>query len=107
MIILISTFQRLINTIEVAQKSISKCVDGEITVEERVYCILDIEADLEELSALHKELENHPDAGGNAEEMKKAKIGLINVKAHLNQVDIEGFALILQNTFLFKVCLLI
>jgi len=95
--------QRLINTIEVAQKSISKCVDGEITVEERVYCIMDIEADLEELSALHKELENHPDAGGNAEEMKKAKIGLINVKAHLNQVDVEKFASILQNTFLFKV----
>ena len=68
---------------------------------------MDIEADLEELSALHKELENHPDAGGNAEEMKKAKIGLINVKAHLNQVDVEKFASILQNTFLFKVCVLI
>ena len=35
---------------------------------------MDIEADLEELSALHKELENHPDAGGNAEEMKKAPV---------------------------------
>ena len=57
----------------------------------------------EELTSLHKELESHPEAGSNADDMKKAKIGLINLKAHLNQVDCEQFATYLKNTFLFKV----
>ena len=64
---------------------------------------MDITSDLEELTALHKELESHPEAGSNADDMKKAKIGLINLKAHLNQVDCEQFATFLKNTFLFKV----
>ena len=74
-----------------------------MTIEEKIYGTMDITSDLEELTALHKELESHPDAGSNADDMKKAKIGLINLKAHLNQVDCEQFATFLRNTFLFKV----
>ena len=95
--------QRLIATIEVAQKTIQKVIDEDMTIEEKIYGTMDITADLEELTSLHKELESHPEAGSNADDMKKAKIGLINLKAHLNQVDCEQFATYLKNTFLFKV----
>ena len=64
---------------------------------------MDITSDLEELTDLHKELENHPDVAQNSEEIKKAKIGLINLKAYLSQVDCEEFATALKNQFLFKV----
>ena len=74
-----------------------------MSIEEKIYGTMDITSDLEELTALHKELESHPEAGSNADDMKKAKIGLINLKAHLNQVDCEQFATFLKNTFLFKV----
>jgi len=94
---------RLIATIEIAQKAIQNVIDGDISIEEKIYGTMDITSDLDELSALHKELESHPDAGSNADDMKKAKIGLINLKAHLNQVDCEQFATYLKNTFLFKV----
>jgi len=94
---------RLIATIEVAQKTIQKVIDEDMSIEEKIYGTMDITSDLEELTALHKELESHPDAGSNADDMKKAKIGLINLKAHLNQVDCEQFAAFLKNTFLFKV----
>ena len=96
-------YYRLIATIEIAQKQIQNVIDGDISIEEKIYGTMDITADLEELSALHKELETHPDAGSNADDMKKAKIGLINLKAYLNQVDCEQFATFLKNTFLFKV----
>jgi len=94
---------RLIATIEVAQKTIQKVIDEDMSIEEKIYGTMDITSDLEELTALHKELESHPEAGSNADDMKKAKIGLINLKAHLNQVDCEQFATFLKNTFLFKV----
>ena len=99
----ISYQSRLIATIEVAQKHIQNVIDADMTIEEKIYGTMDITSDLEELTALHKELESHPDAGSNADDMKKAKIGLINLKAHLNQVDCEQFATFLRNTFLFKV----
>jgi len=94
---------RLISTIEVAQKHIQNVIDGDITIEEKIYGTLDINADLEELTKLHKELEADQESANWADDMKKAKIGLINVKAHLNQVDCEQFATFLKNTFLFKV----
>jgi len=62
----------LIATIEIAQKQIQNVIDGDISIEEKIYGTMDITADLEELSALHKELETHPDAGSNADDMKKA-----------------------------------
>ena len=64
---------------------------------------MDIKADLQELTDLHKECEGHPDVAQNAEDIKKAKVGLINLKAYLSQVDCEEFASHLRNQFLFKV----
>ena len=94
---------RLINTIESAQKTIIDVVDGDVSLEEKIYKTMDITADLEELTALHTECEAHPEVSQNAEDVKKAKIGLINLKAYLAQVDCEQFATLLKNQFCFKV----
>lgn len=94
---------RLITTIESAQKNIKDVVDGDVTLEEKIYRTMDIKADLDELTDLHKELENHPEVAQNAEDIKKAKVGLINLKAYLSQVDCEEFAKAINNQFLFKV----
>jgi len=101
------TFQekitRVVSTIEVAKKTIENVIDGDVSLEEKIYCTMDITSDLEELSTLHKELDSHPEAAQNAEAIKKAKIGLMNLKAYLSQVDCEQLATTLKNTFLFKV----
>ena len=96
-------YVRLNSHIESTQKNIQDVVDGDVTLEEKIYRTMDITSDLEELTDLHKELENHPDVAQNSEEIKKAKIGLINLKAYLSQVDCEEFATALKNQFLFKV----
>ena len=47
--------------------------------------------------------EGHPDASKQAEAIKKARVGYINLKAYLNQVDCIEFATALRNEFLFAV----
>lgn len=94
---------RLISTIEVAQKHIQNVIDGDMSIEEKIYGTLDVTADIEELSALHKELEGNEESAKFGDDMKKAKIGVINLKAYISQVDCEQMAAFLKNTFLFKV----
>ena len=48
-------------------------------------------------------IEGHPDASKQAEAIKKARVGYINLKAYLNQVDCIEFATALRNEFLFAV----
>ena len=96
-------FYRLISTIEVAQKHIQNVIDGDMSIEEKIYGTMDVTADVEELAALHKELEGNQESASWADDMKKAKIGLINLKAYLSQVDCEQMAAFLKNTVLFKV----
>jgi hypothetical protein len=96
-------FHRLISTIEVAQKHIQNVIDGDMSIEEKIYGTLDVTADIEELSALHKELEGNEESAKFGDDMKKAKIGVINLKAYISQVDCEQMAAFLKNTFLFKV----
>jgi len=101
------TFQekilRVTSTIEIAKQTIENVIDGDQSLEVKIYCTLDITSDLEELQSLHKELDSHPEAAQNTEAIKKAKIGLLNLQAYLSQVDCEQFAAILKNTVLFKV----
>merc|ERR1712038_864428 len=77
--------------------------DGDLGLEEKIYRTMDMNLDLKELTALHKECEDDPEAAGNAEEMKKAKVGLIALKAYLSQVDCTEFAGAIRNEYLFKV----
>ena len=95
---------RLIETIEASQHSIKEVVDGDtVTLEHKIYRTMDLRQDLEELGALHKECEDHADASGHPDDLKKAKVGLINLKAYMSQVDCVEFAAAIMNEFLFKV----
>jgi hypothetical protein len=52
---------------------------------------------LQELSDLHKELEKGEEAAKFAADLKKAKVGLINLQAYMNQVDCIEFAKAINN----------
>jgi hypothetical protein len=53
---------------------------------------------------LHKELEKAPEAAGCAADLKKAKVGLINLQAYMNQVDCIEFATAINNQVIFNFC---
>ena len=53
--------------------------------------------DLSELTDLHKELEKGEEAAKFTAELKKSKVGLINLQAYMNQVDCIEFATAIKN----------
>lgn len=96
--------QRLMEAIESAQASIKEVVDGDnVSLEHKIYRTMDCHQDLEELTNLYKESEADKGAGDHQDNLKKAKIGLINLKAFLSQVNCEEFAASIMNEFLYKV----
>jgi len=96
--------QRLHDTIEAAQTSIREVVDTDnLTLECKIYKVMDTEQDMEDILKLQKEIEAHPDANQQPETIKKARIGYINLKAYIQQVDCVEFATALRNEFLFTV----
>jgi len=96
--------QRLHDTIEAAQTSIKEVVDTDnLSLECKIYKTMDTEQDMEDILKLQKDIEGHPDASKQAEAIKKARVGYINLKAYLNQVDCIEFATALRNEFLFAV----
>lgn len=95
---------RLLETIEVSQSNIKEVVDKDtLGLEEKIFRILDLKQDLQELTDLHKELEKSPEAASCAADLKKAKVGLINLQAYMNQVDCIEFAAAINNQYLFNV----
>jgi len=96
--------QRLHDTIESAQASIKEVVDTDnLTLECKIYRTMDTAQDMEDILKLQKEIEAHPDASQQQDALKKARVGFINLKAYINQVDCVEFAAALRNEFLFKV----
>jgi len=94
---------RLIETIEGAQGNIKEVVDQDtVSKEQKIFRIMDTKQDLEELITLHKECESAPEAANHGDELKKAKVGIINLKAYMSQVSREEFAASIMNEFLFK-----
>ena len=82
LIILIFVKKRLHETIESAQTSIKEVVDTDnLTFECKIYKVMDTAQDMEDILKLQKVIEEHPDAGNQAEAIKKARIGYINLKA--------------------------
>ena len=74
--------KRLHETIESAQTSIKEVVDTDnLTFECKIYKVMDTAQDMEDILKLQKVIEEHPDAGNQAEAIKKARIGYINLKA--------------------------
>ena len=69
-------------TIESAQTSIKEVVDTDnLSFECKIYKVMDTAQDMEDILKLQKVIEEHPDAGNQAEAIKKARIGYINLKA--------------------------
>merc|ERR1712156_294212 len=96
--------KRLIETIEAAQNSIKEVVDKDtLTKEHKIFRVMDAKQDLDELISLHKECESDGDASNHADDLKKAKVGIINLKAYMSQVSREEFAASIMNEYLFKV----
>lgn len=96
---------RLIETIEAAQANIKEVVDGDnVSLEHKIYRTMDLRQDMEELANLYKECdENKEMAADHQEDLKKAKVGMINLKAYMSQVDCIEFAAAIMNEFLYKV----
>jgi len=96
--------QRLHDTIENAQTAIKEVVDTDnLSFECKIYKVMDTEQDMEDILKLQKEIEAHPDASQQTEAIKKARIGYINLKAYIQQVDCIEFAGAIRNEFLFNV----
>jgi len=95
---------RLNETISVAQTYIKEAVDGnDLTLELKIYRVMDLNQDMDDLTKLLKECEADKGSEGLAEGIKKAKVGIINLKAYLQQVDVIEFTTAIKNEFSFKV----
>lgn len=95
---------RLHETIEAAQASIKEVVDGDsVCLEHKIYRTMDLRQDMEDIALLQKECEAESEAANHPDDLKKARVGLMNLKAYLNQVDCIEFANALKNEFLFAV----
>ncbi len=98
--------QRLNDAIELSQTAIKEVVDGnEVCLEHKVYRAMDTVQDLDDFAKLLKECEEE-DARGkkeNAEALKKARVGIMNLKAYMGQVNVEEFAAAIRNENQFKV----
>lgn len=95
---------RLIETIEAAQNNIKEVVDKDsVSKEQKIFRVMDAKQDLDELITLHKECEADPEAANHGDELKKAKVGIINLKAYMSQVSREEFAASIMNEYLFRV----
>lgn len=99
--------KRLNDSVESAQANVKEVVDGtKLSLEHKIYRTMDIAQDVDDFTALLRECEeaDRKDGGGKeAEGIKKAKVGIMNLKAYLGQVDTEEFAAAIRNEFQFKV----
>ncbi len=96
---------RLNDNIEIAQHSIKEVVDGsEVCLEHKIYRSMDMVQDIGDFTALLKECEEGDKKEGKfPDQLKKARVGVINLKAYMGQVDVEEFAAAIRNEFQFKV----
>ena len=98
----------MLEIIENAQTSIKEVVDSDKLVNEvKIYRVMDLRQDMEDVANLQKDCESHAESNNYQDDLKKARVGLINLKAYLGQVDCIEFATAIQNEFLFKVRLLL
>ena len=94
----------MLEIIENAQTSIKEVVDSDKLVNEvKIYRVMDLRQDMEDVANLQKDCESHAESNNYQDDLKKARVGLINLKAYLGQVDCIEFATAIQNEFLFKV----
>ncbi len=97
--------QRLNDNIEIAQNVIKEVVDGDtVSLEHKIYKTMDMHQDIGDFTKLLKQCEEEDKAKSElGDELKKARVGIINLKAYVGQVDVEEFAAAIRNEFQFKV----
>ena len=88
-------------TIENNQANIKEIVDGDsVSLEHKIYRTMDLRQDMDDLQKLLKDCEDDKaKASELADQIKKAKIGLMNLKAYLGQVDCIEFATAIRLEF--------
>ena len=95
---------RLNETIEANQINIKEVVDGvNVPLEHKIYRTMDLTQDMEDMAHLLKECEGMEGIDKLQAELKKAKIGIMNLKAYMSQVDNLEFATAIRNEQQFKV----
>ena len=72
-------------------------------MEHKIYRTMDLHQDMADLANLLKECEESKEASELHDAIKKAKVGLMNLKAYLGQVDCIEFATAIRNEEQFKV----
>ena len=96
---------RLNDTIQNNQENIKEIVDGNsVQLEHKIYRTMDLHQDMGDLAKLLEECESKANKDNLfQDELKKARVGIINLKAYLSQVDCTDFALAIRNQFQFEV----
>ncbi|XP_059078311.1 uncharacterized protein LOC131876826 isoform X1 [Tigriopus californicus] len=95
---------RLLDTIQNNQANIKEIVDGDsVGIEDKIFRTMDLRQDMDDLANLHKECESSPMGKNFQEDLKKAKVGMMNLKAYLTQVDTIEFATAIRNEFQFEI----
>lgn len=94
---------RLLETIELNQANIKEIVDQDtVILEHKIYRTMDLRQDMLELQDLLKTCEEEDKENKFADQIKKGKIGIINLKAYLGQVDVIEFVSAIRNEHQFR-----
>ena len=64
---------------------------------------MDLREDMEDITNLKIDCEGHPEAKDYQDDLRKANVSLVDLKAYLGQIDCAKFANAIINEFLFKV----
>ena len=64
---------------------------------------MDLREDMEDITNLKIDCEGHPEAKDYQDDLRKANVSLVDLKAYLGQIDCTKFANAIINEFLFKV----
>lgn len=75
-----------------------------VPLEQKIYRTMDLTQDIEDMTHLLKECEGMPDVDQFQAELKKGKVGIMNLKAYMSQIDSLEFANAIKNEQQFKVC---
>ena len=89
---------------ESTKRNIDEIVNSDkVFNEQKIYQIMDLREDMEDITNLKIDCEGHPEAKDYQDDLRKANVSLVDLKAYLGQIDCTKFANAIINEFLFKV----
>ena len=93
---------------ESTKRNIDEVVNSDkVFNEQKIYQIMDLREDMEDITNLKIDCEGHPEAKDYQDDLRKANVSLVDLKAYLGQIDCAKFANAIINEFLFKVRILL